>query len=91
MCEEGCSRLLPISLAADCPATAPHPLDPEQKLGIAGGALKGYGCQGLSIVAAGMATVELVSRWGAGEGSWSMAAVVVGASMAAVELARLLL
>lgn len=31
-----------------------------QKLGIGGGNLKGYGCQGLSIVGAGMAAIELV-------------------------------
>lgn len=41
-------------------AEFPFPLVPGfQKLGIGGGNLKGYGCQGLSIVGAGMAAIEL--------------------------------
>lgn len=42
------------------PRRLSHPLY-AQKLGIGGGNLKGYGCQGLSIVGAGMAAIELVS------------------------------
>lgn len=39
-----------------------------QKLGIGGGSLTGYGCQGLSVVGAAMAAVELVRAEGGGGG-----------------------
>ena len=43
-------------------AEFPFPLVPKVgALNIGGGTLQGYGCQGLSTVACGMATIELVS------------------------------
>lgn len=43
-------------------AEFPHALVPKfEALGIGGGSLKGHGCQGLSVTACAMATVELVS------------------------------
>lgn len=44
-------------------AEFPFPLVPKiGALNIGGGTLKDYGCQGLSTVACGMATIELVRR-----------------------------
>ena len=43
-------------------AEFPHALLPRfHQLGIGGGHLRGYGCQGLSVLGAAMAAVELVS------------------------------
>ena len=51
-------------------AEFPHALLPRfQALGIGGGALRGYGCQGLSLMGAAMAAVELVSGE-EGKGGW---------------------
>ena len=56
------SEIAPVIAAYWERAEFPHALLPRfQQLGIGGGHLRGYGCQGLSVLGAAMAAVELVS------------------------------